>query len=172
MNIVWEQNSNNPQNSNNLDAVAQWWSKLAEQEITWQQRLIPEHEDITAIDWKTENNFDEKLVLSQPQLRGITVYWSKNQQQQQRNITARKLELDTEHQKLYIYPQSQPQVIIRVGLAEIVYHTIDMDNPLIVAGTVGKNYLLLLQDKQQKLEVKVSLSAEKLLKVLDSLKQK
>ncbi len=172
MNIVWQQNSNNPQNPENLEAIAQWWSKLADKEITWQQRLIPEHQDIAAIDWETENNFDEKLTISQPQLRGITVYWYKNQQQPERNITAGKLELDTEKQKLYIYPQSQPQVLIRVGLAEIVYHTIELNNPSIVGGTVGENYLLLLRDKTQKLEVKVSLSSENLLKLLDSLKQK
>ncbi|HHP7229291.1 MAG TPA: hypothetical protein ACFCUY_00355 [Xenococcaceae cyanobacterium] len=172
MKIVWQQNSDNLQNADNLGAIGQWWSKLATQEITWQQRLIPEDQDITAIDWETENNFDEKLILVQPQLRGITIYWSKNQQQQERNITVRKLELDTEQQKLYIYPQSQPQVLIRVGLAEIVYHTIELNNPSIVGGAVKKDYLLLLRDKTQKLEVKVTLSSDNLIKLLDSLKKK
>lgn len=168
--IIWQQEGNNPQNPENLAAIAGWWSKLNHKEITWQQRLIPPSGNPEDADWENQR-FDEEFAIEQPQLRGITLYWRKPAAEE-RNITARKLELDLAKQRLDVYPQSQPQVVIRIASKEIIYQQVELVNPLAVATTIGENTVLLLRDKEQKLEVKVTISQQNFAKLVRDLEQK
>ena len=165
MKVTWQQNSNNLNNADNLAVIAQWWNNLNGQEISWQQRLISSTDDVEELNWETQK-FDEKFPLQSTQLRGITVYWQKNNTKDERNITARKLELDKFKQKLYIYPQSQETVVICVSLPQVVYQTIELNYPQIIGKVIGDNYLLLLRDVEQKLDVKVSFNPENLAELL------
>ena len=128
-NLVWQQNSGTADNLENLEAIATWWSDLNGKEIAWQQRLVTPSGDLKEIDWQPQQ-FDKKLVINDAQLRGITIYWREGNSETEHNITAGKLELNTIEQKLYIYPQSQSQVVICVSLPEIVYQKINLTNPL------------------------------------------
>lgn len=169
-NLVWERNSTNADNSDNLKAIAAWWSNLAGKEVVWQQRLIQESVDVTTLDWKPQK-FDEKLTFYTPQLRGITIYWRNEKSAPERNITASKLELNQLQQKLYVYPQSQSQVVICISLPEIVYQKIDLTNPQMAATVKGDSYLLLLRDSEQKLEIKLTLDRTKTTQLLNSLQE-
>ncbi|MEB3279370.1 MAG: hypothetical protein VKK42_10680 [Lyngbya sp.] len=156
--ITWQYGSSNPENATQLETIRQWWADLEGQEITWQQRLIPENGDLTQINWESQK-FDEVFLIVNPQLRGITLYWSKLGNDQERSITASKLELDPLHQQLYIFSQSQTNIIIRVEFPQIKYQMIEMNNPEIA---VGKSGTILVRDSQQLLEIKISLTPEKL----------
>jgi hypothetical protein len=166
--IVWQQNSNNPENASNFDIIQQWWSNLNAQNILWQQRLIPESGNLQEINWEVQQ-FDEKFALQLPEIRGITLYWYKPQSTVERNITANKLEFDTVRQQLYIYPQSQPQLVIRAGKPEIIYQTIELKDPLIAGTSIGDNCVLLLRDAKQQVEVKLTLSRSSIGKLLENL---
>ncbi len=168
MKVTWQQKSNNPDNVDNLAVISQWWNNLNSQEISWQQRLIPHSGDVEEIRWE-EQKFDEKFLIQSPQLRGITIYWRKNKEQEERNITARQLELDQIKQKLYIYPQTQEQVVICVSIPQVAYQTIELKDPQIIGKTIGDNYLLLLRDTDQKLDLKINLSPQKLAELLANL---
>jgi hypothetical protein len=166
--IVWQQDSKNPDNVDNFAFISQWWENLNAQEVAWQQRLIPESGNLDAINWEPQQ-FDEKFVLQLPEIRGITLYWYKPGVDAERSITARKLELDKTGQQLYLYPQSQPQLVIRIGKPKIVYQTIELKDPLIVGKSLGDNCLLLLRDPQQQIEIKLTLSRKSLGQLLESL---
>lgn len=168
-NLVWQQNSSDPENGDNLDAIAQWWSDLAGSEIAWRQRLIPTSGDYLNLDWQPQK-FDEKFTLQTPQLRGITLYWRNNKATDERNITPHKLHLNIAQQKLYIFPQSQSQVVINVSLPETVYQKFSLVNPQIAATNKNGGAVILLRDETEKLEVRVTLSPEKLNQLLDKLK--
>jgi len=154
---VWQQGSSNAENANNFATISQWWASLNGKEITWRQRLIAQTGDVSQLDWEPQR-FDERFLISNPQIRGITLYWRKPDIQQERSTTPHKLELDTLHQQLYIYPQSQPELVLRVGLPEIIYQKLEMKNPQVQLTPLGENYILTLHDAQQQLEVKVNLS--------------
>ena len=166
--IIWKTDSEDPNNADNLELIGQWWSKLNNCEIIMAQRLIPESGNLDAIDWEPQR-FDEKLVFNQPQLRGITLYWQKLGEEDERNITARKLELDRALQQLYIYPQAQPQIVICVTKPGIAYQTIELRDPLIVGTVKEDSCILLLRDKQQQMQVKLILSTESLQQLRESL---
>ena len=168
MKVTWQQNSNNLDNADNLDEIVQWWNNLDGQEISWQQRLISDIDEVSEINWDVQK-FDEKFLIKSTQLRGITIYWRKSNAKDERNITARKFELDLIKQKLYIYPQSQEQVVICVGPPQVVYQIIELNNPQIIGKAVGDNYLLLLRDTEQKLDVTINLNSQKLEELLASL---
>lgn len=159
--IVWQQNSNKPENANNLAFISQWWSSLANKEIALAQRLIPQSGEVDELNWEPQR-FDEVFELQNPQIRGITLYWRKPDSQQERNTTPHQLVLDTLRQHLYIFPQSQNQLVIRVGLWEIPYQTIEMNNPQLEYSPSNQNHILILRDAQQQLEVKVTLSTDNL----------
>ncbi|WP_413164541.1 hypothetical protein ACL6C3_01210 [Capilliphycus salinus ALCB114379] len=162
--ITWQYGSSNPENATHLETIRQWWGDLEGQEITWQQRLIPENGDLSQINWESQK-FDEVFLIVHPQLRGITLYWSKIGSEQERSITVSKLELDIPRQQLYIFSQSQTNIVIRVEFPKVKYQMIEMNNPEIA---VGKSGIILLRDYQQLLEIKVTLTPEK----LEQLKQK
>jgi hypothetical protein len=158
---VWQQGSTNPENLNNFAAIQQWFSRLNGKEITWRQRLIPPTADVREIDWESQR-FDEKFAISNPEIRGITLYWHKPDSQQERSTTPYKLELDTLRQQLYIYPQSQKEVVIRVGVPEVIYQQVELKNPQIEYSQNNETCILTLRDDNQLLEVTVMLSPEKL----------
>ena len=159
--IVWQQNSTKPENANNLAFISQWWSSLANKEIALAQRLIPQSGEVDELNWEPQR-FDEVFELTHPQIRGITLYWRKPDSPQERNTTPSQLVLDTRRQELYIFPQSQNQLVIRVGLPSIPYQTIEMNNPQLEYSPSGQNHILTLRDAQQQLEVKVTLTSDNL----------
>lgn len=154
---LWQQSSSNPENADNFAIISQWWASLNGKEINWGQRLIPPDGDVSKLNWEPQQ-FDEVFIISNPQIRGITLYWFKPGSRQERNTTPHKLELDNLHQQIYIYPQSQKELVIRVKLPQIIYQTIEIKNPQIELTALGENKLLTLRDEQQQLQVKVTLS--------------
>lgn len=168
-NLIWQQNSSDRDNGDNLEAIANWWSNLAGKEINWQQRLIPASNDLQEIDWQPQK-FDETFVLQTPQLRGITLFWRNEKIADERNITPSKLQLDLTQQQLYIVPQSQSQVVIKIYLPELIYQKLDLVNPQIAATIKDDSGIILLRDATQKLEIKVILSGEQLNQLLNRLK--
>lgn len=167
--LIWQQNSSESNNSENLSAIAQWWSNLANQEIAWQQRLIPPSGNLQDIDWQPQK-FDEKFILSNPQLKGITIFWRNNQATAERNITASKLQLNLTKQQLYIFPQSQSQVVISIKLPETIYQKLNLNNPQIAATFKNGNGIILLRGESEKLEIKLTLDEDKLNQLRERLK--
>lgn len=159
--IIWEQGSNNPENADNFAIIKQWFTNLNSKEITWKQRLIPLNGDVREIDWEAQR-FDEKFIIFNSDIRGITLYWQKPDSPQERNTTPSKLELDTLKQQLYIYPQSQKDVVICLALPEIIYQKFQMINPQVEVSKLGDNQVLIFRDDKQQIEVKVALSSEKI----------
>lgn len=166
--IIWQQNSDNPANGSNFATIQQWWANLNDKKIAWRQRLIPESGDVSQLDWESQR-FDEVFKLESPQIRGITLYWYKPDGNSERSTTPRKLELDTQQQQLYIYPQSQKELVIRVGIPEIVYQKIELTNPEWQSSSAGENHILILRDRQQQLEVKLTLSPDNLAQLKEQL---
>lgn len=158
--IIWQQGSSNPDNSVNFDQIVNWWDNLAGQEITFAQRLIPENNNFEDINWD-EQRFDETFIPITSEIRGITLYWQKQGEENERNLTAHKLELNRETQKLDIYSQSQKQVVIRVAIPQVKYSLIELNNPQIAGNAIAKDCVLLLRDNQQQIEVKLKLSPDK-----------
>ena len=167
--LIWQQNSSDSNNADNLKAIAEWWSGLAGKEVVWQQRLINTSEGLQDISWQPQK-FDEKLILQTPQLRGITLYWHSDRVTDERNITPSKLELDLPQQRLYIFPQSQSQVAIGVTVPKTTYQKFDMANPQIAATVKDSSGIILLRDVEQKLEIKVTLNEAKLNQLINLLK--
>jgi len=168
MKIIWQQGSGNPDNLQNLATIRQWWTNLNGQEITWKQRIIDPSSEVDQLDWE-QKRFDEVFVIANAEIRGITLYWRKPDSPQERNTTPQKLILDSHQRYLYIFPQSQKELVIRVGFPSIPYQTISLTNPQYSYHAVGNNYILTLQDATQQLEVKVTLSPENLKQLLRQL---
>lgn len=163
---VWQYGSNNSDNADNLEAIREWWGNLKGIKVDWQQRLLPQDANPHQLNWEPQK-FDETFAIVNPEMRGITLYWYKPDSTDERNMTPAKLELDTRHQQLYIYPQSQQQVVVRVTIPEVRYETVEIHDPHIA---VGKNGLLLLfRDKEQLLDIKITLSPEKLQQLKEKL---
>lgn len=155
--IIWQQNSNDPENVNNLAAIARWWTSINNKEITWCQRLISPGQQLDAVSWEPQK-FDEKYIIYNTQVRGITLYWMKPGTIVEKNTTPDKLILDNLHQQLYIYPKSQQGVVYRVGFPEIRYQTLELENPQVELRMMGDRCVLTLIDNQQKIIVKSSIS--------------
>ena len=158
---VWQYGSNNPENSNHFATINQWWNNLNGKEILWQQRLLPPTAEAQNINWETQR-FDEKFLVVNPTIRGITLYWQKPDSPQERSTTAQKLELDQLHQKLYIFPQSQKEVVIRVELPQVTYQTVSMKNPQWQVDANGDHYTLALRDEHQQVRVEATFDAAQL----------
>ena len=158
---VWQQGSTNPENANNFAAISQFWTSLNGKEVAWRQRLIPPTGDVTELNWEPQR-FDEQFLISNPQVRGITFYWYKPNTPQERSTLPHKLELDALRQQLYIYPQSQKEVVLRVGLPEIVYQKLVLQTPQVECTPKGENYTFTFRDTQQLIEVQVTLSGEQI----------
>jgi hypothetical protein len=159
---VWQFGSNNPDNANHLATIQQWWVNLKGQEIRWQQRLLTPNGVASELNWEPQR-FDETFVMTQPELRGITLYWHKFGDSQERNTTAAKLELDRIHQQLYVYPQSQSDVVIRVELPRPTVQTLRLDSPQWQFHRASNGaHVLIVQDLSQHLEIQIKLNAENL----------
>jgi len=169
--IIWQQNSSNPNNIDNLTTISQWWENLNGKEISFAQRIIPPGGTIEEIDWQPQR-LDENIIIHHPQIRGITVFWYKPDSEAERNITATKLELDNDKQQIYIYPLSQSHIVIRVTVKQIVYNTVELKNPQIAGTSIGENYVLLLRDQQQLLEIKIILNPTSLTQLLEKLQNR
>ena len=167
-NLIWQQNSSEPNNQENLAAIAEWWSGLEGKEISWQQRLIASSQNLQDLDWQPQK-FDEKFVLLTPQLKGITIYWRNSKAAEERNITPNKMLLDLNKQALYVFPQSQSQVVISIGLPQTVYQKLNIQNPQIAAKVKDGNGIILLRDNTEQLEIKIILDQERLNQLLDCL---
>ena len=159
--VVWRYGDSDPANPAHFETISQWWSRLNGQTITWRQRLMDQTSDPRDLDWEVER-FDEQFACQGAEIRGISLYWYKGAQEAERNSTPAKLELDTLHQHLYIYPKSQPDLVIRVGLPEVTYQTVT-----VVASqcklTMGQGKCQLqIVDKAQGLKVAIQLSAEQI----------
>ncbi len=156
--IIWQYGSSNPENATAAETIRQWWAGLSSEAVNWQQRLLPEDGDLSRVNWETQK-FDEVFEITNPQLRGITLYWYKPDSDQERSLTPSKLELDRLRQQLYIFPQSQPGVVVRVEFPKVQYQMIELNNPDIA---VSKTGVMLLRDNQNLIEVKVKLTPENL----------
>ncbi len=159
MKIIWQQGSNNPDNPNYLATIREWWTNLQGQEIFWQQRIIPESSGIDDLDWESQK-FDELFVINQPEIRGITLYWKDTNSPRERNTTPEKLILDSLHQSLYIFPQTQKSLVICVSIPTIQYQTVKITNPQWEYETTSGEYRLNIKDDFQKIAVQVTLSPE------------
>jgi len=159
--MIWQQGSTKPENLSNLASIRQWWRSLANKEVTFAQRLLPPSGEVEELNWATQR-FDEVFELQNPEIRGITLYWQKPDSPQERSTTPHQLVLDTRRQHLYIFPQSQKQLVIRVELPQIIYEIIEMKYPQLEYSPAGENSILTLRDAQQQLEIKVTLGPESL----------
>ena len=158
---VWQQGSNHLENASNFATISQWWASLNGKEVTWRQRLIPQTGEVTELDWEPQR-FDEVFDMLTAEIRGITLYWRKHDAPQERSTTPQKLELDNIRQQLYIYPQSQKDLVIRVGIPELVYQKFELKNPQFQVTAAGETHVITLRDPQQQVEVKVTLTPEHL----------
>ncbi|NJK99842.1 MAG: hypothetical protein HC910_04450 [Spirulinaceae cyanobacterium SM2_1_0] len=166
--LVWQQGSSDPENMAHLDAIAQWWQQLDQQEIELAQRLLPESDDLGAVDWQPQR-FDERFTVQAPRVGGITLYWQKPDSKEERSITVRKLELEPRAQRLYIYSQAQRQVVMRVAIPGLNYQTLKLHNPQIVGKASGEGCVLLLRDSGQQLEIELVLDRDGIGQLLASL---
>lgn len=157
--IVWQQESSSPSSANDFAAISQWWSGLAGQEITWRQRLVPESGNLSDLDWEPQR-FDETVVMQSPNVRGITLYWRSPHLPDERSTTPYKLELDPIYQQLFIYPQTQRGIVIRVALPQVEYQKITIAQPQIAIRQLSGRSVLTIRDESQLLEVAVNLSPE------------
>lgn len=166
--ILWQQGNSNPENLNNFARITQWWANLANKEVSFAQRLISASEPVENVDWDTQR-FDEVFEIKNPETRGITLYWRKADSPQERNTTPQQLLLDTRNQQLYIFPQSQKQLAIRVVLRELLYETIAVENPQWQYQRFGENHILTLRDNQQHRQIKVTLSQDNISQLKEQL---
>lgn len=168
--IIWQQNSENVDNYNvtNLQFIGEWWSNLGQQKVKIAQRLIPETGNINDIDWKTQK-FDEEFILESPQIRGITIYGKKQGNDKEFGYTPQKLELDIDNQELDIYLQSQSNTIIRFSVATIVYQTLPLGDVEIVSNSDSKNHLILVRNKERRVEITFTLNPNQQLYLLSQL---
>jgi hypothetical protein len=166
--ITWLSGSTDPDNGNYLEAIRQWWTTLRDREIFWQQRLLSPSGNPEELDWESAR-FDEVFAIAAPELRGITLYWRKPGDSQERNITARKLELDRLHACLYIYSQSQQQVVLRVTLKQISYQTLELVHPQLTCFAEGDKRVLRFRDEAGQMDVKIILSGEEVINLKQQL---
>lgn len=166
--IVWESGSTNPENADNLDRISQWWRNLNGKEISWVERLISQIGGMSEIHWHPQR-FDETFVIVNPEIREDTLYWYKLDFPVERNNTVQKLELDNLQQQLYLYPQLESELVIRIGIPEVKYQTLELNNPEIA---LGEDNILLMWEAEQELEIKISLSPENIAKLKELLAEK
>ena len=163
--IVWESGSTNPENADNLDRISQWWRNLNGKEISWVERLISQIGGMSEIHWHPQR-FDETFVIVNPEIREDTLYWYKLDFPVERNNTVQKLELDNLQQQLYLYPQLESELVIRIGIPEVKYQTLELNNPEIA---LGEENILLMWEADRELEIKISLSPENIAKLKELL---
>jgi DNA-binding transcriptional regulator/RsmH inhibitor MraZ len=166
--IVWQSGINNQENTDNLHSISQWWTNLNGKEIVWVERMIPQIGGMSEIHWQPQR-FDETFMIVNPEIRTDTLYWQKPDSALERNSTVQKLELDNLQQQLYLYPQLEPDMVIRIGIPEVKYQTLEIKN---VEIALGEDNIMLLWDPEQELEIKIALSSENIVKLKELLAEK
>jgi len=161
--ITWQSGNSNPEMVQNFEIIRQWWRNLNHKEIILRQRILSEKDEVRELDWEPQR-FDETFAIANPDIRGITLYWQKPGMSDERNTTVRQLQLDPKRQQLYIYPQSQPTLVMQMGVAALKYQTLTLREAEI---SVEDNQTLILRDTTRLIEVKLKLDAE----MIASLKQ-
>lgn len=156
---VWQFSSSNPENADSLAAIRQWWAQLNGKEIFWQQRVLPANAEASELNWETQR-FDEKFVLVHPDIRGITLYWQKPNDAKEKSTTPHKLALDNLQQQLYIFPQSQKELVMRVGLPELVYQKVTLQASQWQYN--ANTQTLTVRDGLQQLEIQIAVTPESL----------
>jgi hypothetical protein len=159
--IIWSAGGNTPENPAHLDEIRHWWQQLRDRKIFWQQRILPADAHPQELDWQPQR-FDEVFAIQNPDLRGITLYWQKPDASQERNITPSRLELDRPASCLYVYPQSQSQVVLRIGLPQVRYESIELSSVELSYVADSDPPMLIIRDPQQRVEVKVKLDGDRL----------
>jgi hypothetical protein len=160
---VWYQGSTEPDALEQFQAIQTWWETLNGKEIIWQQRMLTGSEDPASLDWSTQR-FDDRYVLLTPHIKGITLYWSKaTEPDREQNSTPQRLELDPEQQNLYVFPQSQQGLVLRITLPQLVYQTITLKDPDISISTLDSYQILTFKDDNQRIKVQIALSPEAIL---------
>jgi hypothetical protein len=154
--LLWQFGSDDANNAEALAQVQQWWSRLDGKSVTWQQRVSQGGAPIE-LDWETQR-FDEQFSIVNCELKGITVFWSKANDDRTRDMTASRFELDRTEQALYITPKSQPEVVVRVGVPQPKYESIALTASVVTV--VGAT--LVIRDRGQMLEVRAALSPEQI----------
>ncbi len=154
--ITWQSGNSNPMMVENFETIRQWWRNLNGKEITLRQRILSENGDVRELDWEPQR-FDETFAIANPDVRGITLYWQKPGMPDGRNTTVRQLQLDFKRQQLYIYPQSQPTLVMQIGLAALKYQTLTLKDPEIF---VEDKETLILRDTTRLIEVKLKLTSD------------
>ena len=162
--IIWQFGSEDPENSKNFNTIATWWKALQTQTVLWKQRLIPEEGDIG---WSPQK-YDDTFMLFEVDVRGITLYWRKEDVDEMSGITPAKLEFVPALQRLYAYPERQSSLVICVEIPEPIHQTFTMENPgwfsekkTDRSGNVT-GYLLIARDHVGHTELNITLDKENL----------
>jgi len=159
--LTWLQGGSDPNNGTNFETIRDWWGKLSGKEVIVAQRLIPDSGEVSKIDWERQR-FDDQLVMHNAEIRGITLYWQKSFSGEERSFTPYKLVLDTVQETLYIYPQSQRQVVIQVRIPEVRYTTVSLNNPELLVTGSGEERVLLMRDRARQIAVQLPLHSQTL----------
>lgn len=166
MNMIalWQAGVQSPENAKNLGMIAEWWKSLGTKNVQWKQRMIP---PTGQIDWNPQK-FDESLVFTETDLRGITLFYRKKDGKEMGAMTPAKLEFDFVHQWLNIYPETQPTLVIRIEAPDIEWKSLPMTNPEWIgnantdaAGNII-GYQLLIRDAVSQIEVQIEMDANSL----------
>jgi hypothetical protein len=161
--ITWQSGNSNPESVENFETIRQWWRSLSGKEIVLRQRILSTTGDVRELDWEPQR-FDETFAIANPDVRGITLYWSKPGMPDERNTTVCQLQLDLKRQQLYIYPQSQPTLVMQMGIVALKYQTLTLREAEIF---VENNQTLILRDTTRLVEVKLKLDPQ----IIASLKE-
>lgn len=152
---VWQSGSSDPHNTDHLAVIRQWWAGLNGKRINWRQRVLPGTVPASTLNWEPQR-FDETFVISQPELRGITLYWHKPEIPQERSTTPHRLELDTLRQELYIFPQSQKELVIRIEQPDLAYQTVKLQPDTCTYS--AETQLLIVRDGSRRIELQLQLT--------------
>lgn len=162
--ITWQAQSQEPENANNFNIISNWWKSLEKKSILWKQRLVPEEGDV---DWNPQK-FDDTFSCTTLDVRGITLYWTKEGDPQEKSITPAKLEFNPTQQHLYIYPESQKDLVISVEVPGVIRETLRLQNPawfservLDDAGQVV-GYQLMVHDTTNLVEIQIDMDENSL----------
>jgi hypothetical protein len=157
--ISWEAQSQNPDNSKNFGIIANWWKSIEKKSVMWKQRVVP---DSGEINWSPQK-FDDTFVLTKSDVRGITFYWRKGESEDEANTTPAKLEFNPTQQHLYLYPETQKNLVISVEIPGAVRETLRMKNPAWFSEKISdeaKNetiYRLIIHDTTNLVEVEIEM---------------
>lgn len=114
------------------------------------------------IDWSPQK-FDDTFVLTEADVRGITFYWKKTGSEDESNITPSKLEFNPALQRLYLYSETQKDLIVSVEVPGVVPETIKMNNPSwfseVIFNDAGNvvGYQLVILDDTNQTEVQIEM---------------